>query len=180
MLLQKLLRFQTIPGPYLGEPGQQPVAVKAVPFVLPQPARPAPALLQSLPNQLEVRIQSPPTNKPELTAPLRSKQAPESTRLCRLTLRHLQAHPVQVQVYKRMAKFWEGETFAVQESQPREVQKEVLHSFLALERPLKKKQSARGRRVPKGIPFLDFYFTWEDEEKPQGQGEDAQAPREYC
>ncbi|PIQ27397.1 hypothetical protein COW36_22615 [bacterium (Candidatus Blackallbacteria) CG17_big_fil_post_rev_8_21_14_2_50_48_46] len=170
MFIQKLLRFQTIPGPYLGSDKFLPKSSSQTfaPLLAPKCE---PPVLKSLTQQLDLRVQF--QNKPVLTPPSPELMSPESSKLCKLTLKNLQSHPVQVR--EKQPEVVLDILEVSQSEETIEIQKEVLLSFLALEKPLEKRNAKPTRKVPKGIPFLDFHFSWEDElpetENPESETE---------
>jgi hypothetical protein len=131
------------------------------------------------PPQLQVRalrlnIQAltqplPPKRPPSESVPI----SPESVRLCRLTLRHLLAHPLEVR--QRVAETAPPVLETPSAPLPPEAPHEIYLSFLALERPFEKNQPPRRRKSLSGLPFLDFHFAWED--RPEAAEDSASAPQ---
>ena len=170
MLIQKLLRFQTIPGPYLGEP-LPPAPPVPQAFALPGVRPVQPLRLQVRALHLNIQALShplPPKLPPSEPVPI----SPESVRLCRLTLRQLLAHPLEVR--QRVAESVAPALETPPAPLPPEAPHEIYLSFLALERPFEKQQTARRRKALSGLPFLDFHFAWEDEAE---RGEEDSPPR---
>lgn len=163
MLIQKLLRFQTIPGPYLGEASAMAAGpAKITPFVLPATqTKAALPVLQSLSQQIQVQLKPVPIQQPQPAPRPLLILTPESATLCKTTLQQLRQHPVQLPETRSNL----GET-ALPENAPLatpEVQQQVLLSFLALERPFEREKSEKRKKAPRGTPYMDFVFAWERE-----------------
>jgi hypothetical protein len=166
MLIQKLLRYQTIPGPYLGESNAAATA-KITPFVLPATqSKTVSPVLQSLSHQIQVQIQKPLPQQQQQTPALRPLQqlTPESTSLCKTTLQHLRQHPVQLPEKTLKHNLNTVGQESTQAEPVPEVQQQVLLSFLALERPFEREKSAKRKKAPHGTPYMDFVFAWEREQ----------------
>lgn len=166
MLIQKLLRFQTIPGPYLGESNAVANA-KITQFALPSTqSKTVLPVLQSLSQQIQVQLQKPLPQQQQSPAlrPL-NLLTPESESLCKTTLQHLRQHPVHVpeKALKQSLLNPVGQEQTHAETAP-EVQQQVLLSFLALERPFEREKSAKRKKAPPGTPYMDFVFAWEREQ----------------
>lgn len=162
MLIQKLLRFQTIPGPYLGNTsGLIHGPVKISPFVLPV-SQPKPSLpvLQSQSQHIQIQFQKTVTGAPPAPP---HPMTPESSQLCKTTLQQLRQHPVQPseKALRQLTTPAAIETAFVEPSQA-EVPQQVLLSFLALERPFEKEKKARAKKGLQGTPYIDFVFPWEE------------------
>jgi hypothetical protein len=179
MLIQKLLRYQTIPGPYLGESNAVATA-KITQFVLPATQSKAVLpVLQSLSQQIQVQLQKPLPQQQPQPPTLRPANllTPESTSLCKTTLQHLRQHPVQLPEKALKQNLNPvGHEITPAETVP-EVQQQVLLSFLALERPFEREKSAKRKKAPHGTPYMDFVFAWEREEAEDEQ-ENAQTARD--
>lgn len=177
MLIQKLLRFQTIPGPYLGNASSLGVGpAKIAPFVLPNTQQKAALpLLQSLSQQIQVQIQKPlPQSLPQPPA-LRLPQTltPESTSLCKTTLLHLRQHPVQLSESALKQHLNPAVSENAQTTTVPEVQQQVLLSFLALERPFEREKTEKRKKALRGTPYMDFVFAWERESDEQDKGNEG-------
>jgi hypothetical protein len=175
MLIQKLLRFQTIPGPYLGESNAVANA-KITQFVLPATQSKAVLpVLQSLSQHIQVQLQKPQPQQQQQTPTLRPLNllTPESESLCKTTLQHLRQHPVQVPEKALKQNLNPGSQESVHVETAPEVQQQVLLSFLALERPFERQKSEKRKKAPPGTPYMDFVFAWEREQADEGE-EDRQ------
>lgn len=172
MFIQKLLHFQTISGPYLGQTDvQQSIAAKALPFILPQQS-PKSSPLQSVAQQLDIRLQPTPRSVLANTPSPHTLPSPESVRLCPVTLHHLQSHPVTMRGYLSMVQAIQEPTIPAPTS--REMAQEILLTFLALERPFEPRGSLRSKRVSPGRSFFNAHTAWEEREEEDPE-EEAQA-----
>jgi hypothetical protein len=163
MLIQKLLRFQTIPGPYLGANSGPIAQTKVVPFDLARLSQKSnPNLLQSKLEQIQIQYLKPEAKnhpqRPDIAL------SPESTQLCKTTLQVLRQHPVKIpeQILEKTIQSLEVIAPASQESGV-DTQHQVLLSFIALERPFEKVKSSKRKNAPAGTPFMEFVFEWEKE-----------------
>ena len=173
-LIEKLMRFQTIQGPYLGD--QRPVTT-------PTPAaqnfaalvsKPVPAVttLQSAAQQLQISVTTQ-TSPAPLTPPPAPQLLPNSQltltpQLSQTTLLQIQQHPVESRFSLQI------EDLMLLELLKRQVRKRPIDqlvpsahaqlSWLPTERPFLRLTQTRRKLSVRGISFIRFRFAWEGDE----------------
>ncbi|PKL80288.1 MAG: hypothetical protein CVV27_00585 [Candidatus Melainabacteria bacterium HGW-Melainabacteria-1] len=185
-MIEKLLRFQTIPGPYLGENRPVPTGqvVQNFSTLLPKP-EPLPPALQSQSLQLQLQVRSLAQGQPAAQAVAQS-QAPLTPasylhtplRLSQTTIIQIQQHPLHCRLDLRL------EDLLLLEMLKRQVRKRPADhlvpspfaqlSWLPVDRPLARLAPSRRRLEIRGLSFMRFRFAWEDDESPADDGQERQ------
>ncbi|MGV3526250.1 MAG: hypothetical protein ACO1RX_18670 [Candidatus Sericytochromatia bacterium] len=172
-MIEKLLRVQTIDGPYFSDR-------KALPQTPPSGFQnlvkaPAPVLapvLQSAPQQLNLQVQ---VRANVHVSPLLTSQAPltsPSQRLTQTTLAQLSQHPVQSENNLHLEELLVLQAILRVRPRVRQVEQTVptafaILSYLPLEKPFEKVFNKRRKQALAGTSFLDFRLSWEREEAEQ-------------
>lgn len=186
-LIEKLLRFQTINGPYLGE--NRPL--QAVPVgqnfqaLIAKPAPTMPAVLQSASQQLQINIQvkasitPAPAPSTMLVSPLQIMASPK---LNAVTINQIQQHPVtsQLELNPELLLLLEAFKRQGRKRPPEQLipSPNAQLSFLAIERPFIRSGVARRKLSVQGLNFLRFKFVWEDDDDPSEQRRRQQQQQE--
>ncbi len=182
-MIEKLLRFQTIPGPYLGENRLVPTATVTQSFqvLVNKPAPAAPPVLQSITQHLQLNVQLKPagaqTPAPShlLVSPLQIMPSPK---LSPITSAQLQQHPVSCFLDPHIEELLLLEAFKRQ-GRKRQLDQLVPSpnaqlSFLAIERPFSRTAASRRKLAIQGLSFMRFRFVWEDDEQASQQQQHSQ------
>lgn len=177
-MIEKLLRFQTIPGPYLGENRLVPTATVTQSFqvLVNKPTPAAPAVLQSISQHLQLNVQLKPagvqTPAPSnlLVSPLQIMPSPK---LSPITSAQLQQHPVSCFLDPHIEELLLLEAFKRQ-GRKRQLDQLVPSpnaqlSFLAIERPFSRTGASRRKLAIQGLSFMRFRFVWEDDDEASQQ-----------
>lgn len=191
-MIEKLLSCQTIQGPYLGENRPLVVAPVAQNFqVLVPKAAPAP-VLQSLTQQLQLTIsvkstvQTAPGNVAQMsTLSLSPTQLMTSAKLSPVTISQIQDHSVSCRLDLGI------EELLLLEAMRRHVRKRPAEqlipspfaqlTWVPFESPFSRRIGSRRKLSVRGLNFINFRFSWEEDEarderrRRQREGRDSES-----
>lgn len=177
-LIEKLLSYQTISGPYLGESVKAVAAAPVQTFqsLVIKPVQAAPQLqtvVQNLQLNITIKAAPGPSSQTAPTSPLfPAGQILPSTRLSQPTIAQLQQHPVTCPLDLSMEELFLLMALRRQAGRKRQADQITPGpfaqlSYLPIERPFSRLTVSRRKLQIKGVSYMNFRFAWEDEENDE-------------